>query len=174
MQQGEFSKVATRIRAFVRGADAHDLLPVSFDNPALLKSGAAFDLDGANLSQPLTEFLTAMDAKLDSVISMLSQKRLEDDYEARAEVREIGGEGMSFVSETGFSVGDVLEFAIVLNQYPLRVASAVGRIEAEDEQHGQPLYSVTFTTIRDTDFEAIVQFVFNEQRQRIRETKWSR
>ncbi len=175
MDKGTFASVDTRIRAFVRPARGADQLPLTIDNPALLEGGgSAQALEGANLSQPLAEFLAALDAKLDTIVSLLSQKRLEDDYQDEVEVTQLGGEGLTFAAPGPHAPGDVLEFALVLNQYPLRLASAVGRIESVDLDHGPAVCQVTFTRLREPDLEAIVQFVFNEERQRIRETKWSR
>jgi c-di-GMP-binding flagellar brake protein YcgR len=37
-----------------------------------------------------------------------------------------------------------------------------------------PRHSVAFTRIREADFEAVVHFVINEERQQIRESRWSR
>lgn len=174
MGTGGFAKVATRIRAFVRPANADDQLPLTFDNPSMLQGGVGEALEGANLSKPLANFLAALDAKMDTIVSLLSQQRLEDEYQAEVEVQEISGEGLEFMAKDSYAQGDVLEFALVLNQYPLRVAAAVGRIEAITERAERLSHTVMFTRIREIDFEAIVQFVFNEERQRIRETKWSR
>lgn len=174
MDKGTFASVDTRIRAFVRPALSADELPLTIDNPALLEGGTAQALEGANLSQPLSEFLAALDAKLDTIVSLLSQKRLEDDYQDAVEVLELGGEGLTFTGEGTWAAGDVLEFALVLNQYPLRLAAAVGRLDAPAMREGRVAYPVTFTRLREADREAIVHFVFNEERQRIRETKWSR
>lgn len=174
MENGTFASVDTRIRSFVRPAHSADELPLTIDNPALLEGGTAQALEGANLSQPLSEFLAALDAKLDTIVSLLSQKRLEDDYQHAVEVLELGGEGLAFAADGGFAAGDVLEFALVLNQYPLRLAAAVGRVGAPETREGRTVYPVAFTRLREADREAIVHFVFNEERQRIRETKWSR
>lgn len=174
MEQGTYARVATRMRAFVRPAVSPDTLPMPLDNPALDAAPAGETLDGANLSGPLADFLLAMSAKLDTVVSLLSQKRLEDDFQDAVEVLEIGAKGLDFVARRPFTVGDVLEFALVLNQYPLRLAAAVGRVEAVAASAAGPRHAVAFTRIREADFEAVVHFVINEERQQIREARWPR
>jgi hypothetical protein len=174
MEPERYARVATRMRAFVRPAAGPDTLPMPLDNPALETAPLGETLEGANLSAALTDFLLALSAKLDTVVSLLSQKRLEDDFEAAVEVLEIGAQGLDFVAPRPWAAGAVLEFALVLNQYPLRLAAAVGRVEAVAESPAGPRHSVTFTRIREADFEAVVHFVINEERQQIRESRWSR
>jgi hypothetical protein len=108
------------------------------------------------------------------VVSLLSQQRLEEDFQDAVEVLDIGVQGLEFVARRSFAVGDVLEFALVLNQYPLRLAAAVGRVDAVADSPAGPRHAVTVTRIREADFEAVVQFVINEERQQIREARWSR
>lgn len=170
MKTSGYSKVSTRIRAYVRPAAAGDQLPLPQDNPALLDAETPADLDSAQLSKPLADFLRGLDAKMDTVISLLSQKRLEDDFQTAVDVVEIGGEGLTFLCESQHAVDDVLEFALILNQYPLRVAAAIGTVRQVD-QDGPVRCKVEFTNIRETDFEAVMRFVFHEERQRIRESK---
>ncbi|WP_126377278.1 PilZ domain-containing protein [Desulfovibrio ferrophilus] len=160
----------TRLRAYVRPAASKDSLPMAYDNPALQDGAEQPDLTAGGLSQAVNDFLLKVDAKLDTVISLLNQKRLEDEFTSDLEVIEIGGDGLRLIEGSSFTPGDALEFALVLNQFPLRIASAVGVLAQDDSAEGHP---VTFTRIREPDLEAIVSYVFQEQRMRIRETKWS-
>ncbi|WP_461209555.1 PilZ domain-containing protein [Desulfocurvus sp. DL9XJH121] len=170
MDDEGFARVETRVRAYVRPAPSRDALPLAYDNPALAEGDAGPDLASGGLSQAVTDFMVSLDAKLDTVISLLNQKRLEDEFAAEVEVVEVGGDGLRFATTGDFADGDALEFALVLNQFPLRVASVVGVVEPADSGPGRP---VTFTRVREADLEALVGFVFQEQRARIRETKWA-
>ena len=170
MHEG-YTKVETRIRGYARSAPSADSLPMPYDNPALMDEDERPDLVKAGMSQAMADFLASLDAKMDTVISLLNQKRLEDEFDTEVEVLEVSGDGLRFVAEAPFAEGDAVEFALVLNQYPLRVASAVGIVGAADGAPGLP---VEFTRIKEADQEALVGFVFQEQRSRIRETKWDR
>lgn len=171
MSENGYAKVETRLRGYARHAPSRDLLPLPYDNPALLAEDESPDLVKGGMSQAVADFLVSLDAKMDTVISLLNQKRLEDEFEAEIEVLELSGDGLRFKPDVAFSDGDALEFALVLNQFPLRIASAVGVVESCDDGKGRP---VTFTRIKEADLEAVVGFVFQEQRSRIRETKWAK
>lgn len=170
MGENGYARVETRVRGYVRPAPSRDTLPLPYDNPVLKAEDEVPDLVKGGMSQAVADFLTSLDAKVDTVISLLSQKRLEDEFQTEIEVLEISGDGLRFVSEAPFADGDALEFALVLNQFPLRVASAVGVVQPPDSGVGR---RVDFTRIRETDLESLVGFVFQEQRSRIRETKWA-
>lgn len=172
MTENGFSRVQTRVRGYVRKVPSRDSLAMSYDHPALRGTGESPGPENsAGMSQDVADFLAAMDAKLDMVLSLLNQKRLEDEFEAEVEVLELGGDGLRFAAPLEYDPGTPLEFALVLNQFPLRVASAVGVVAAGD---GRPGHPADFTRIREADLEALVGFVFQEERARIRETKWTR
>lgn len=169
MTNQEYLRVPTRLRAYVRLASSKDSLPLAYDNPELNQGIEKPDLTATGLSKIISDFLQVVDTKLDTVISLLNQKRLEDEFSAELEVIEISGDGLRLADRGSFAPGDALEFALVLNQFPLRIASAVGIMGHGDNAKGHP---VSFTRIREPDLEAVVSFVFHEERMRIRETKW--
>lgn len=168
-----FSRVETRIRAFVRTVDSSERLPMAYDNPMLAVEEKP-DLSGANIHTALGEFLQAMDAKLDAILSSIHQERLRHEFPLEVEVVEAGGNGVRFVSGQEFEDNQAVEMVLVLNQFPLRLASAVGVVTRQ-----QPVtttgkqWVMEFTRVREGDQEAIVSFVFREERERIRESKWS-
>jgi len=96
---------------------------------------------------------------------------LQEDFPIRAEVIEISGAGLKFVSKEKFEQEQALEMAIILSQFPLRIAGVVGVILRVEHLRNLPVYVVKFTNIREHDRESIVQFVFQEQREQIRERK---
>lgn len=170
MAHQDYSRVQTRLKAHVRPAASADALPMAYDHPALQGAGERPDLAAAGMSQVVSDFLLSVDAKLDTVISLLNQKRLEEEFAASLEIIEIGGDGVRLADSGDFKSGDALELAIILNQFPLRIASAVGVLETADGGTGVP---VAFSRIREPDLEAVVAFVFQEQRAHIRETRWA-
>ncbi len=126
------------------------------------------------MSEAVASFLLSLDQKLDALIGMMSQNRLENDFPVSGTVTEISGAGLRFVSEQQFQTGAVLEAVLLLRQLPPSMAGAVGRVMRADAQPKTSLteYSMDFVRIREHDLEAIVQFVFHEERSHIRERKW--
>lgn len=167
-EQRTFSRAITRIKAFAR--QAHSL-----DDPPLFKSVTrqpaqqlAEGLKKAKLPDGLVDFLAGLDAKVDQLLAILSHDQLKEDFPIVLEVREISGAGMRFYTKAKIEKPGLLEVVIVLGHAPLRLAGAKGRVMGREETG---LYRFEFSDIRDTDQEAIVQFVFQEERERLRSRK---
>ncbi|WP_457570414.1 PilZ domain-containing protein [Desulfovulcanus sp.] len=174
-QKRTYSRISTRLKAYIRKLPSPDSRPLFSGclacnaEPSITKN-----LQGPHIPRELVTFLQNMDAKLDMILSLLSQDSIQEDFPIRGEVVEISGAGLKFVSKTEFKEKEALELAIVLSQLPLRVVSVVGlilRLENVQNLAEAPVYVVKFTNIRDIDRENIVQFVFQEQREQIRERK---
>jgi hypothetical protein len=123
----------------------------------------------SKLPEEVTGFLVEMDRKLDQIISMLGQDTFKVDFSLPVEVMEISAAGVKFRSSKQFHPGDPLELIIYLSQTPLRLAGSKGRILDQEPDTG--LYRFEFVDLRGSDMEAIVQFVFKEQREQIRNSK---
>lgn len=173
MEQGSFAQVETRIRGYARPAPTAETLPMPFDNPALYGEGDRPDPEDLGTSPALAEFLVALDSKVDTVISMLSQQRLDEEFQWGIEIVELSGSGFVFLSDSRFEEGQSLEVALILNQFPMRVATAVGSVSTPQSDRWPNALQLNFSRIRESDLEAVMGFVFHEQRQRIRESKWS-
>ncbi|MFK4764954.1 PilZ domain-containing protein [Desulfobaculum sp. SPO524] len=173
MNTGEFSSVATRIRGYIRRMDSASSLPM-LNEHIVPNAPEELDLSGANLQEPLVNFLESINSKLDALLGIIGQERLETEFDHTIEVVELSGAGLAFTCDASFTPGDSLEFALLLGQFPLRVAAAVGNVvQKRHHENGAPIWAVDFTSVRESDQEAIVRFVFREQRERIRERKWS-
>ena len=171
-QQRTYSRISTRLKAYIRKLASPDSKPLFTGclagelDPSMLKN-----LQGVHIPRDLVVFLHNMDRKLDMILSLLRQDSLQEDFPIRAEVVEISGAGLKFVSKERFDEEQALELAIILSQFPLRVVGAVGYVLRLESVRNIPIYVETFTNIRDLDRENIVQFVFQEQREQIRERK---
>ncbi|NJB66864.1 hypothetical protein GGQ74_000504 [Desulfobaculum xiamenense] len=173
MNTREFSSVPTRIRGYVRRMDSASDLPMLQEQLSAAEDDA-LDLSGVKLQEPLVRFLEAVNAKLDTLLGLMSVERLESEFDSRIEIVEISGSGLGFTcADCAFAVGDRLEFALLLAQFPFRVAAAVGKVTQVRTVNERPVWNVTFTSVRESDQEAIVRFVFREERERIREKKWA-
>ncbi|MGE4552019.1 MAG: PilZ domain-containing protein [Desulfovibrionaceae bacterium] len=163
-EKRSYTRVPTRIRGLARRCR-------SLDNPLLFQHGAmaaavpAEAVKGSGLPPQLIEFLLAMNAKLDEILAMQNHERLRQDFPITVEILEISGAGVRFHSpEESFFEDDILEMVMLLGTQPLRMAGAKGRVV---ERSGG-LYGFEFTKIRESDQEAVIQFVFQEQREQIR------
>ena len=171
-QQRTYSRISTRLKAYIRKLSSPDSKPLFTGclagelEPSMLKS-----LQSVHIPRDLVTFLHNMDRKLDMILSLLRQDSLQEDFPIRAEVIEISGAGLKFVSKEKFKQEQALEMAIILSQFPLRIAGVVGVILRVEHLRKLPVYVVKFTNIREHDRESIVQFVFQEQREQIRERK---
>lgn len=126
---------------------------------------------GAGLPETLMDFLETINAKLDMLLSIASQDHLQNNFPISINIVEISGAGLIFMADREFQLDDRVELVIFLSQIPLRIAGAIGRIHRRDEISAKSAWVVDFTAIRETDREAIVQFVFRQQREQIRESK---
>jgi hypothetical protein len=164
-----FSRVSTRLIAMARRLDNPGSPPLfqGCPPPPTLSVGKI----GGALPQALIDFLTAMDAKLDMLLSLESKKQLRKDFPITLEITEISAAGVTFQSESVFEEDDYLELVVHLSNMPFLMAGAVARVVRSSHEDNRWLCAAEFTDIRDTDTEAIVQYVFQEQRQQLRK-KW--
>ncbi|MBG0778213.1 MAG: PilZ domain-containing protein [Desulfovibrionaceae bacterium] len=175
-----FSRVKTYLRGRLRRIHSAEA-PYLFNGVPAEGGLNADALKEARLSDGLVDFLLQMDHKLDAILSHLNRGLIQDDFPIPVEVLDISGAGVRFVSSQTFTPGEHVEITLVLNQFPLRMAGAIGRVarvanaaEAGSTPHSAAPYSVAldFVRIREADLEAVVHFVFNEERKQIREKKW--
>ncbi|MES9995111.1 PilZ domain-containing protein [Desulfovibrio aminophilus] len=167
-EQRTYSRVAARLKALARRCDSPDGPQLFRTAPRRDGSSLAARLSATTLPEGLVEFLVEMDAKLDQILAGQRQDLLRQDFPLDLDVHEVSGAGVRFSSTEPLVEGQPLEVVIVLTQFPLRLASALGRVRGEEEG----LHRFEFTYIREHDLESIVQFVFQEQREEIRNRKW--
>lgn len=168
-QDRNYSRVPTRIKAYARITPFSDARPIftgcfSCD----IDEQPVKNLYGSHVPRELIAFLKGMDEKLNMILSLLNQGSIQDDFPIAAEVTEISGAGLQFISEESFELDDTVEMALILSQFPLKVVGVVGQIHRRIMIKKVPVWVVKFTSVRDIDREKIVQFVFQEQREQIR------
>lgn len=168
-EQRTFSRIPVRLKCYGR-------VMSSIDSPQMFTGdtvGNEVDRDAlfrsSKLPQELTNFLAQMDRKMDRVITLLSKDHLRSDFPMDMEILELSAAGVKFRSTESFSIDDPLEIILVLSQLPLKMAGGKGCIRGYDED--TELYRFEFLDLRGSDKEAIVQFVFQLQREQIRNSK---
>jgi hypothetical protein len=168
-EKRSFSRIQVRLKAQARVMESLDS-PQLFTGDAMPQPITREDfVHKSKLPEEVTGFLVEMDRKLDQIISMLGQDTFKADFSLPVEVMEISAAGVKFRSASRFKPGDALELIIYLSQTPLRLAGSKGRILDQEPDTG--LYRFEFVDLRGSDMEAIVQFVFKEQREQIRNSK---
>jgi hypothetical protein len=167
-ERRNYSRVRTRITGLARLASG--LEEEARHSVGAPMPGPSASLEGAKLPAPVVEFLLGLDRKLDQLLSHQTLERLEREYPLHLDVREISGDGMRFLPPEPLAPGSALEVVLLLRQAPLRMAVSKGRVL---ECYDDATCSLEFVNIRENDFEAVMAFVFEEQRQKIRSHKMS-
>ncbi len=168
-----FSRIETTVKAYLKHVAADAGFPTGFDCPGCGAGPDTEELKRSSLPQAVSDFLIELNRKMDILISFSSRKVIQEDYPVQGVVSEISGAGVLLRSDSVLKPGDHLEMVLILSAFPLTPASAIGRVvRREGGTEKDPVWAVEFVRIRDTDQEQIVQFVFKEQRARIREQKW--
>ncbi len=164
-----FSRVAVRLKGYARTTHTLDSPPI-FTGDVIEEMTCRDDLFRASkLPEDLTKFLAEMDRKLDRVLGLLSQDRIRTDFPIDIEIMELSAAGIKFRSKKKFTTDTPLEIVLLLSYAPLRMAGSKGRILGMDEDTN--LYRFEFVDTRAADMETIVQFVFRQQREQIRNAK---
>jgi hypothetical protein len=168
-EKRSFSRIDVRLKAHARIMQYIES-PQRFTGDIVGETSCRDDLfRSSKLPEDLTTFLTEMDRKLDRVLGLLSQDHLKTDFSIELEVMELSAAGIKFRSKEQFKTDTPLEIVLVLSQVPLRMAGGKGRILDKDAE--TELYRFEFMDTRGSDMEAIVQFVFQQQREQIRNSK---
>ncbi|SME94400.1 hypothetical protein [Desulfovibrio gilichinskyi] len=168
-QTAHYSSVKTRIRGYGRIAN-------SLSNPPLFRGigngqkHPAEDLDDSKVPEWLKVYLIEIDRKLDQLLGIQSIKDISQDFPIDIEVLEISGNGIMFKTATPLKSKSIMEVVLVLDQVPLRMASTKGTVKAGKISD---TWVMEFINIKEHDLEAIIKFVFSEQRERIRTDKIS-
>ncbi|WP_147821517.1 PilZ domain-containing protein [Salidesulfovibrio onnuriiensis] len=168
-EKRSFSRVEARLNAYVRHVESLETPPIFSSAPALEACSREVLSRGGHLPEPLISFLCEMDKKLDQVLSFLSQDQIRNDFPMSIEIFELSGAGAKFRTTDPLSEGDKIELVLVLNQFPLRLAGTKGRIVGKEEDIG--MFRLEFVNIREADLENIIQYVFQKQREIIRNAK---
>jgi c-di-GMP-binding flagellar brake protein YcgR len=81
----------------------------------------------------------------------------------------ISGSGMSFSSQSGFSLGDLLEIKIMMNLYKPAAFYLYGEVIRAQRQTSGYFIAVSFRMIDDGIRDRIIRFVFETERELLRE-----
>jgi hypothetical protein len=166
-----FYRVKTRVQAYSRrmqnGAEP-PLFRDALDNTKLSER----DLTRlGKLGLPLGSFLNEINTKLDMLFQLSYLHRLHKDFPFALEVTELSGSGLKFSSQEKFEIGQRMEIVLILGQVPPQYSSMVGEITRISHDGARSDYILKFTDIRESNQDAIVKFIFQEQGQKIRSAR---
>lgn len=164
----EFSRVDTHIPMEVRLVPEEERPNVRsrIDGKKITSIKLPPDVDDPALS----EWLKLLHAKIDAIFRLVSL----DGKEAGSslyEMKNISGGGASFTSSEKFSLGDVLEIKI----FPFAITSQVlylyGEVVQVEKRENRYFIAVRFISLDDTIRDEIIRFVFEKERQILREKR---
>lgn len=168
-----YSRVATRLTGYARKIDSPDSPALFRGHKDLLTTSGHGQPKETGLPEGVRSYLEEMNSKLDMLLSLQSQRRLESDYPIKSEIVELSGAGLKCLQPSPpLQTGQALEMVLILSQLPVTMAGVVGVVQrVEPHEQRQEILVVEFRNVRETDREAIVHFVFREQREHIRSAK---
>ncbi|WP_027722641.1 hypothetical protein [Maridesulfovibrio zosterae] len=164
-----YASVHTRIKGHGRFCKAINDQPL-FRGFSGMHKHPADDLDDSKVPEWLKVYMIELDRKLDQLLGLQSKSSLTDDFPINLEILEISGNGMVFKTETRIDCPCIMESVMEIEQIPLRLAGAKGTVKPGKKEG---TWVMKFENIRENDLESIIQFVFSEQRERIRADKLS-
>lgn len=118
----------------------------------------------------LSDWLKMLNAKLDSIINMLTFQREGFGSLPFAQVNISGG-GLGFNSREKYNQGDVLEIKMILPMMPPVALYIYGEVVKIEQQINSYAIAVKFIAMDEDIRDEIVKFVFRRQREMLREKR---
>ena len=143
-------------------------------------AGSAFlreeTLAHARQNDTVMRFLVELDRKLDTIIGLLQRESLVADFPEEGRIVRLSGAALVFECRHALKKGDTMELLMLLEEYPLRLLSVKAHVEGPHPGNtltgpSNKAYDMGYTCVREEDREAIIRFVFSENRKLIRQQK---
>ena len=168
----QFNAVDTRVRGKFRVMPSADDLPmISLGGEH--KPAGYEELAQSHLPEAVINFLVGMSNQINYIAALLEKKALDEEFPHILDGVRVSGSGLAFYAECPLAKGDYLEVLLTLTSLPLQMAGAIGEVVKEETTPQGKKYFLQFTRISEPNLDAIVRFVFQEQRKSIREHHWS-
>lgn len=121
-------------------------------------------------------FLLEIDRKLDTILSLLQSESIEEDFPLKGYVLEISASGLVLESGLPLHTGENLELLLMMGGYPMRMLSVMGEVQGVKETSclvdgACTPYAVSYECLSEEDRDAVIAFIFQEDRKRIRRQK---
>jgi hypothetical protein len=175
----ESTEAAPNRREFCR-VDAYIPLEYRLIKPeeqAMVKSRITGEVTLADFTKMLSfendsrmEYLNHLNKKLDAIIQILALQ-FEGFHALPYKFVSLSGNGMTFSSQTSFSPGDVLEFKMILSCYQPAALYVYGEVIRVERQTSGYFITTRFTAIDDMIHNEIIHFIFEKEREMLRERR---
>lgn len=119
-------------------------------------------------NHPQLEWVSVLNAKLDRIIQAMTLQS-EGFHSLPFKYVTLSGSGMSFSSQQCFSPGDLLEMKMMLNLYKPTAFYVYGEVVKAQRQTSGYFIAVSFRLTDDGIQDRIIRFVFETQRELLRE-----
>jgi hypothetical protein len=154
----EFRLVPEEEREFVKSRISEEPFLVDFHRAPLPEN------------HPQAEWINLLDAKLERIIRMLSLQSTNS-HSLPFKYVTISGSGMSFSSQQIYNLGDLLEIRIMLTWNRPAAFYLYGKVVKTRRQTSGYFISVSFQMIDEAIRERIIRFVFEVEREMLRERR---
>ncbi len=167
----QYLRVRTNLRALVKKVSKDTKTPsIRISSNELFRSD--FDYKDMGIPEGLCLFLQYLDRKIDQILSLIGNALIEKGFEFSTDIVELGGGGLKcIIDKHSFQSGDKVELVLYLSHIPLYLISVLGKIVRIEKHMGKDLAVIEFEYVKERDQDAIVRFIFQEQRDQIRAKK---
>lgn len=118
----------------------------------------------------LDEWLKIMNTKLDTIIRLITLQR-EGYFGLSFKAVNISGGGMSFFVPQAISLGEILEIKIMLAFHQPIALCIYGEVVKSEQREERHFIAVHYVHMDDSIRDEIIRFVFEREREIIREKK---
>lgn len=172
----QFISVPTLIKGTFRLVEGPDSLQLSLGINSTGSATLSEELLArVRIPEALLAFLVEMDRKLDTILGHMQRDTLSGDFPLEGRIVEISGAGLVLETEHALDTGSHMELLIFLEEFPLRVCSVIAAVDEALPRAvtggANKAFSLRFTRLQEEDRDAVIRFVFREDRKRIRAQK---
>jgi hypothetical protein len=165
----EYSRVDVYIPLECRLLDKaeHGLVTSRLSSDVML---ADFKLTPPLANHPQSESLSLLNKKLDMIIQMI-RLQCEGFHSLPFKFVSLSGSGMRFSSQQCYSLGDILECKMILTLQQSVAIYTYGKVVRVGSQGNSCFINVRFTAIDHKIRDRIIRFVFETEREMLRQRK---
>lgn len=163
-----FARIETALKGYLRILPMGSFTPL-FNSSQESATPQLSEAAQASMPDGLLTYLKNMNGKLNSILSLLTQQSLQEDFPVPVLIHDISGAGLRLSASHELRLGQDVEVVIALGSQPQTLAGATGTLIREEEHRGQRVWALEFKEMRDSEREKIVQFVVSRQREQLRE-----
>jgi hypothetical protein len=120
----------------------------------------------------LCTWLKILNSKIDTILEYIIFQK-EGFLALKMRPLNISGSGMSFTSDQGYNIGDILEVKMMMNSFHPVALYLYGKVVKTEDTGSDPKFNtaIRFIEIDDDITNLIVRFVFEMQRGQLRKRK---